>query len=110
MDLMLMTIDPYTRHIHEVVINLVNKIKYCKNNNAPGLIISFDQQKAFDSIYHGFCRDAYEFFGFGEHFLGMMETLGTNRTAQIILEDGSLSRQINLDRGRPQRDSPSPRQ
>jgi len=40
----------------------------------------------------------------------MMSTLGTGRTAQIILEDGSLSDTIDLDRGRAQGDSPSPRQ
>ena len=40
----------------------------------------------------------------------MMKTLGTNREAQIILEDGSLSKKINLERGQPQGDSPSPRQ
>ena len=40
----------------------------------------------------------------------MMNTLGTNRTARVLLEDGGLSEAIHLDRGRPQGDSPSPRQ
>ena len=40
----------------------------------------------------------------------MMNTLGTNRTARVILEDGGLSEAILLDRGRPQGDSASPRQ
>ena len=91
------------RHIHEVVINLVNTIKHCKNNNISGVVISIDQQKAFDSIYHDFCKEAYRFFGFGATFINMMETLGTNRWAQIIQEDGSLSEKISLDRGRPAR-------
>ena len=99
-----------SRHKHEVVINLVNTIKHCNNINIPGIILSIDQKKAFDSIYHDFCDEAYKFFGFGTNFIHMMKILGTNREAQIILEDGSLSKKINLERGRPQGDSPSPRQ
>ena len=40
----------------------------------------------------------------------MMATLGTGRDAKVILEDGNLSESIPLKRGRPQGDSPSPRQ
>ena len=98
------------RHIHEVLINVSNTIGHCNKNNIPGLIISIDQEKAFDSILHDFCTDAYRFFGFGERFIGMMNTLGTSCVARVILEDGSLSDEVNLDRGRPQGDSPSPRQ
>ena len=98
------------RHIHEVLINVSNTIGHCNKNNIPGLIISIDQEKAFDSILHNFCTDAYRFFGFGERFIGMMNTLGTSCVARVILEDGSLSDEVNLDRGRPQGDSPSPRQ
>jgi len=98
------------RHIHEVCINLDNNIRYCADNNISGVVISIDQTKAFDSIYNEYCNDAYRFFGFGESFIDMMNTLGCNRTARVILEDGSLSRDFNLERGRPQGDSPSPRQ
>ena len=98
------------KHIHEVLINVVNKICYCRNNDVPGIIISIDQQKAFDSILHEFCNNAYRFFNFGDKFIGMMNVLGCNRLARIIQEDGSLSDEIHLDRGRPQGDSPSPRQ
>ena len=40
----------------------------------------------------------------------MMSTLGTGRNAKIILENGKLSDPVQLHRGRPQGDSPSPRQ
>ena len=98
------------RHIHEVLINMAGNIAYCKEKQVPVAIISIDQTKAFDSIYHGFCEDAYRFFGFGERFIGMMTTLGTGRNARVFLENGELSDEIKLDRGRPQGDSPSPRQ
>ena len=98
------------RHIHEVLINLTNSIGYCNANNVPGVILSIDQQKAFDSIFHGHCTDAYKFFGFGDRFIDMMNILGNNRVARIIMEDGSLSPEVSLNRGRAQGNSPSPRQ
>jgi Reverse transcriptase (RNA-dependent DNA polymerase) len=98
------------RYIQEVVINLNNIVNYCNTNNKSGIIISIDQKKAFDSILHDFCTDAYRFFGFGEEFIGMMETLGNSREAAIILEDGTLSRPFKLGRGRAQGDCPSPQQ
>ena len=72
--------------------------------------MSIDQTKAFDSIYHDFCDEAFRFFGFGESFISMMSTIGTGRNAKVILEDGNLSGAVDLKRGRPQGDSPSPRQ
>jgi len=74
------------------------------------MLVSIDQKKAFDSIYHNYCNDAFAFFGFGNNFIHMMNTLSTNRTARIILDNGKLSRTFLLERGRPQGDSPSPRQ
>ena len=96
------------KFIHEVIINLTNNISHCKTNNVLGVIVSIDQSKAFDSIYNDFCNDAFRFFGFGETFIEMMATLGTGRNAKIILEDGSLSDPVYLNRGQPQGDSPSP--
>jgi len=98
------------RYIHEVLINLTNSIRHCTENNVPGMLVSIDQKKAFDSILHSYCNDAFKFFGFGPNFIHMMDTLSTGRTARIILNNGKLSRSINLERGRPQGDSPSPRQ
>ena len=99
-----------TRYIHEVIINVSNSIRHCIDNNVPGMLVSIDQKKAFDSIYHNFCNDAFAFFGFGRNFIHMMNTLSTNRTARIILDNGKFSRIFCLERGRPQGDSPSPRQ
>ena len=40
----------------------------------------------------------------------MLETVGRNRKAAIILDDGQLSRQISLETGRPQGENLSPGQ
>jgi exonuclease III len=97
-----------SRFIHEVLINVASNIAHCNFNNISGAIVSIDQAKAFDTIYHGFVKEAYKFFGVNEPFLGIMETLGTNRTACIILDDNSLSRSFSLGTGRPQGDCTSP--
>jgi hypothetical protein len=57
------------RFIHEAVINTVETIRHCENNNVRGVILSIDQKKAFDSIYHGFIMEVYKFFRFGDSFI-----------------------------------------
>jgi Reverse transcriptase (RNA-dependent DNA polymerase) len=97
-----------SRYIHEVLINVASNIAHCNFNGISGAIVSIDQAKAFDTIYHGFVREAYQFFGVTDTFLNILDTLGTNRMACIILDDNSLSRNFSLGTGRPQCDCTSP--
>ncbi len=97
------------RYIHEAVMNTVDTIRYCENNNVKGVILSIDQRKAFDSVFHGFILEVYKFFRFGDSFIQLLVTIGTRRSSQVMLDDGKLSRDIDLDRGFMQGDGPSPR-
>jgi hypothetical protein len=54
--------------------------------------------------------EVYKFFGFGNYFIGLMDTIGTGRTASILYEDCSMSPEFYLETGRPQGDGPSPLQ
>ena len=54
--------------------------------------------------------ECYKFFGFGSYFINMLETVGNNRTASIILDDGTYSDAFNLETGRPQGENLSPGQ
>jgi hypothetical protein len=96
------------RYIQEVLINVIETINYCKRHNVNAAIVSIDQSKAFDTISHKYCSEVFKFFNFGANFINMMETIGTGRTASILFEDGSFSREIELGRSRPQGDGPSP--
>jgi hypothetical protein len=40
--------------------------------------------------------EAYKFFGFGENFINVMDTIGTGRTASIIFEDGKFPKTLTL--------------
>jgi len=96
------------RFIHEALINIIDTIRNCELNNIAGAILSIDQKKAFDSVYYGFAWEVYKFFWFGVKFIKLMETIGTGRTARVIL-DGKSSRCIQLRCGFAQGNSPSPR-
>ena len=54
--------------------------------------------------------ECYKFFGFGSYFINMLETVGNNRNASIILYDGTYSDAFNLETGRPQGENLSPGQ
>jgi len=99
-----------SRFLQEVLINVIENIAHCKNENIPGAILSIDQSKAFDKIDHNFMTLCYEFFGFGNEFISMLDTVGTNRRACLIWDGGDLSEFFSLDTGRPQGEVLSPDQ
>ncbi len=97
------------RYIQEALISTIDAVRHCELNGISGAILSIDQKKAFDSVYHGYMLQVYRFFGFGEDFIKFLLTIGTGRNARIILDSGKYSREIDLDRGFAQGDGPSPR-
>ncbi len=96
------------RHIQEVLINVIEGIAHCKQNNIPACILSIDQAKAFDTVSHQYKTEVFKFFGFGPKFINLLNTLCTNRTACITFDDGSLSSHFDLERGDAQGNTPSP--
>ena len=98
------------RYIQEVLINVCETINFCNVNAVSGALLSIDQSRAFDTISHKYMSEVYKFFGFGENFINVMDTIGTGRTAAILFEDGEISQNFDLETGRPQGDGPSPLQ
>jgi hypothetical protein len=98
------------RYIQEVLINVCETIRHCDVNNVGVALVSVDQSRAFDTISHKYMSEVYKFFGFGVKFVNMIDTLGNNRNASIIFEDGTISKNFELETGRPQGDGPSPLQ
>ena len=54
--------------------------------------------------------ECYRFFGLGPRFINMLETVGNNRRAAILLDTCALLRTFDLGTGRPQGDNLSPTQ
>ena len=96
------------RYTQEVLINVWETIKRCKTNGINGAVMAVDMAKAFDTLSNDFLDKVFRFFGFGPTIRNWLTLLGTNRTACIMLENGTLSRNFNLERGRPQGDNISP--
>jgi Reverse transcriptase (RNA-dependent DNA polymerase) len=42
------------KYMHEVIINSLEQIKYCNENQLEGVVVSADLSKAFDSVSHAF--------------------------------------------------------
>jgi hypothetical protein len=90
------------RYTQECLINVIETISYCKDNNIPGAVVAVDMAKAFDTLSHGYLREVFKFFNFGPYLTSWLELIGQNRLACIILDDGSYSKNFDLERGRAQ--------
>ena len=86
-----------SRYLQEVLINVIKFFGHCQAADFNGFVLSIDYAKAFDTLSINFMKECYAFFGFGEYFTSMLETVGNNRTASIILDDGSYSKPFNLE-------------
>ena len=70
--------------------------------------MAVDMAKAFDTLSNGFLEEVLKFFGFGPEIRKWLMLLGKNRTVCILLDNGEISRNFFLERGRPQGDNISP--
>jgi hypothetical protein len=82
----------------------------CKKYKIPAFLLALDQAKAFDSVRHDYMRQCFEFFGFPNNFVRLLEIFTTNRTAHIILDGGQVSESFDLEIGNAQGNGPSPLQ
>jgi len=96
------------RQGHEVLINIDEKIEYCKQNNIAACIVAVDQHKAFDSVDKEFMKKTLQFFGFGDNFINIIETIGNHRRACLKLDNGETTEFFDVSKGNTQGDCPSP--
>jgi hypothetical protein len=98
------------RYIQECLLNIIETIHRSNKYKIPAFILALDQEKAFDSVRHDYMRKCFEFFGFPENFIRIIEVFTTNRTAHLILDGGVCSSNIDLQIGNTQGNGPSPLQ
>jgi hypothetical protein len=55
------------RYTKECLINVIETISYCNNNNIPCAVVAVDMAKAFDTLSHGYLREVFKFFNFGPY-------------------------------------------
>jgi len=78
-----------------------------KTQNIPGLLLSIDFEKAFDSISVTFIQKTLSFFGFGEGIQNWVKMLYNNISAYVI-QNGHLSKGFPVNRGCRQGDPIAP--
>ena len=95
------------KNIGEILLDIMETISILRYHKKPAMILFIDFSKAFDSISHNFIYDTLRFLNFGEHFIDIVKTMLTNRKCTVMI-DGYETDPINIERGVPQGDTPSP--
>ena len=89
-------------------LNLVrDTINYIERTNETGILISLDQEKAFDRVDRTFLSNLLMHFGFGPSFCNWIATLYRGASMRILVNDW-LTDKVELHRGVRQGDSLSP--
>lgn len=95
------------RSISSNIATLRDTLEYIEITNETGILLSLDQEKAFDRVDRVFLMDLLKRFGFGPDFCKWISTLYFGANMQIIL-NGWLTASIPLLRGVRQGDPLSP--
>lgn len=95
------------RSISSNLTLLRDTLNYIERTNETGILVSLDQEKAFDRGYRSFLMNLLRRLGFGPSFCKWISTLYFEANMQIIV-NGWLSDKIELQRGVRQGDSLSP--
>ena len=86
---------------------LQDTLDYIERTNEPAILLSLDQEKAFDRVDRSFLLELLPSLGFGPSFCRWVTTLYSGANMRIILNDW-LTPQIPLERGVRQGDPLSP--
>ena len=95
------------RNISDHIRCIDDTINLCNKLELPGMIISLDFEKAFDSISKQTIIDALKIFNFGPNFINLVETLIAN-SESCIQNNGNLSEWFPVNKGVRQGDCCSP--
>ena len=95
------------RYIGESTRLVYDLMQFTEEKDIPGLLVSIDFQKAFDSISWTFIYQTLKFLGFKPNFIKWIK-LFNNDISASVLQCGFLSDPIHIDRGCRQGDPISP--
>ena len=95
------------RSISSNLVLLRDTLAFIERTNEVGILVSLDQEKAFDRVDRSFLLNLLELFGFGPWFRACIATLYEGSYMQVLVND-FLSDPIPLARGVRQGDALSP--
>ena len=86
------------RCIEESIRLISDILEYNENNDVPGVLVSSDFEKAFDSVEHNFIFAVLKSFGFGSQFIQWVRTFLKNAES-CVLNNGHSTGYFMLERG-----------
>lgn len=86
------------RNIHDNVILVRSIINYCNKHNIAGVMLSLDEEKAFDRLLWDFRDRALVKLGFGPYLRSIVTTLYTDISASVLL-NGHFSEAFEVQCG-----------
>ena len=95
------------RFIGENVRLIYDVLFETKNQGIPGMILSIDFEKAFDTVSWKFMKNVLEYFNFGPSVISWI-SIFQNGSESCIIQNGFMSEFFNLKRGCRQGDPISP--
>ena len=95
------------RYIGQNIRTIIDLLNYTKTENKPGILISVDFEKAFDSLSWDFMNSVLLKYNFGQNFIKWVNIFYTNVTSCMI-NNGHTSPYFNIARGVRQGDPLSP--
>jgi exonuclease III len=75
------------RHIADNIRLISDVVEYANECDIPLGIISLDQRKAFDRVHHEYLTNTLKAFGFGDYFLQCINTLYTDVTSLLKINN-----------------------
>ena len=95
------------RTIFDNLVLLRDTLDYITQTDEPGILVSLDQEKAFDRVDRTFLSNVLDKFGFGPIFQKWISVLYDHATMRVLV-NGFLTEGIPLERGVRQGDPLSP--
>ena len=91
------------RYIGESMRIVDDMLEYTECSQVPGILLSADSEKAFDSIDHTFILVVLEKYGYGPDFINSIKTLFTGAES-CVMNNGHSTGYFPLERGTRQED------
>ena len=87
-----------SRTIFDNLFLLRDTLDYVNITNEPGILLSLDQEKAFDRVDRSFLMDTLQRFGFGPFFRRWISSLYSQDSMRVIV-NGFVTDSIPINRG-----------
>ena len=78
-------------------LNIKNIIEYIESNENEGILISLDQEKAFDRVEHNYLFKVLEKINFNGNFIKLIKIINKNIKSKILVNN-KLTTEINIER------------